>query len=407
MIETKPVLLFASATTLTLVLNQAVQAEAGSAEAPQTPPSSASVPAPNPAPVTAPVAASAPPAQAKTDTLAPHQAETEAAPSAPPAQGTIQPSAGVPANQAAETRPPAAAEAAQPPAQAATVATPRERMEQRLADREAERNRRYEELRSRAAEMGLDLPQTPPWEPAGMQPPTMPTPPATGMPVGRRGGTTPEERDTQRELRYQMMRERAMQRGIELPATPPWKLMTDEERQAHREKVRNMTPEDRQAMRDQHWQEMRQRAKERGVEMPETPPWKQAEQRRKEMNARWEAYKETYDAMTAEQKEAVQALFGPGKRRLGQPKTGGQMPSGMLAPAPVGPQGYGMPPSNWTPGSGPRSANPHMFEATPGASWFGGERPEHSGPAAVWPGAGQGGLQGPPPPVPGADSSQP
>ena len=310
-------------------------------------------------------------------------------------------------NQAAATQPPAAAEAAQPPAEATAAATPRERMEERLADREAERSRRYEELRSRAAEMGLDLPQTPPWELAEMQPPTMPTPPATGMPLGKRGGTTPEERDTQRELRYQMMRERAMQRGIELPAMPPWKLMTDEEYQAHREKMRNMTPEDRQAMRDQHWQEMRQRAKERGVEMPETPPWKQAEQRRNEMKARWESYEETYDAMTAEQKEAVQALFGPGKRRLSQPKTGGQMPRGMLAPAPIGPQVYGMPPSNWTPGSGPRGANPQMFEATPGASWFGGERPKHPGPANVWPDLGEGGLQGPPPPVPGADFRQP
>jgi hypothetical protein len=55
---------------------------------------------------------------------------------------------------------------------------------------------------------------------------------------------------------------------------------------------------------------MRARAAEQGRELPETPPWEAAEQRRKEMMERMEQYRATFDAMTEEQKEAVSALFG-------------------------------------------------------------------------------------------------
>lgn len=90
-----------------------------------------------------------------------------------------------------------------------------------------------------------------------------------------------------------------------------------------------MTPEERNAKRAERWAKMRERAAERGVELPETPPWEAAEQRRKEMLERYNAYRATIEAMTDEQKEAIAALFGGGRR----------------GPAPHGPMGgYGMPP---------------------------------------------------------------
>ena len=157
--------------------------------------------------------------------------------------------------------------------------------------------------------------------------------------------------------------------------------MNDEERQAHLEKMRNMTPEERQAMRDQHWEDMRQRAQEQGVEMPETPPWKQAEQRRAEMKARWDSYRETLDAMTQEQKEAVQALFGRGQQRSTPPAMGRQLPPGMPMRTPYGQQGSGFPQGWGMPGFG-----------------HGGVQPMLPGRAQGWYGGDQGGYQGPPPP---------
>lgn len=125
----------------------------------------------------------------------------------------------------------------------------------------AERDQRYAELRRRAAEVGLDLPETPPWAQAGM--------PGMAMPEG---------------------------------------MMTRPEA---------MTPEELQAMREQRWEAMRARAAEQGVELPETPPWKAAEQRRQEMMERYEQYRATIEAMTDEQKEAVMALFGGARGPMG------------------------------------------------------------------------------------------
>ena len=185
--------------------------------------------------------------------------------------------------------------------------------------------------------------------------------------------------------------------------------MSEEERRAHWETVRSMAPEERRAMRDAHWQEMRKRAQEQGMEMPETPPWKQAEQRREEMKARWESYEATFEAMTEGQKEAVRALFSPGNGCFSQRSISRPLPAGMPAQAPAGQQEgfFGMPSGNWMPGYGPQGADPGMFERAPDASRVGGEQPTGSGPARHWPGGNPGGLQGPPPPASGADFSQP
>ncbi len=50
-------------------------------------------------------------------------------------------------------------------------------------------------------------------------------------------------------------------------------LMTEQERNEHREKMRSMkTEEERNAYRAQHHEEMQQRARERGLTLPDEPP---------------------------------------------------------------------------------------------------------------------------------------
>jgi hypothetical protein len=50
-------------------------------------------------------------------------------------------------------------------------------------------------------------------------------------------------------------------------------LMTEQERQEHREKMRSMqTEQEREAYRAQHHEEMQRRAREQGVDIPDEPP---------------------------------------------------------------------------------------------------------------------------------------
>lgn len=51
-----------------------------------------------------------------------------------------------------------------------------------------------------------------------------------------------------------------------------WQLMSDEERQAYRAKMRGLqTPEEREQFRLEHHKQMQERAKTMGVELPEEP----------------------------------------------------------------------------------------------------------------------------------------
>lgn len=151
---------------------------------------------------------------------------------------------------------PAAATPPTPPAPPAPMAAPESpddiiaRMEERHQKMIEERERRYEELRKHASELGFEMPEMPPWEPGEM----------AGMPS---------------------------------PDYAPW-----------------VTPEERNALREKRWEETRARAAEHGVELPEMPPWKAAEERRKAMMERIEKYRETIDAMSEEQREAIEAVFG-------------------------------------------------------------------------------------------------
>jgi hypothetical protein len=255
--DTSRMIPLVSAATLALVIGQGAFADPQASDSNQTPvePTNEAAPAPAPAPATAP---------ADTPTSAPADASTDA---------------------------PTPGEAA------------RAKAEERRAAMMAEREKRYEELRARAAEIGLALPETPPWESTDRPP----------MPERR--GMTPEDMEAMRQQRQEM-----------------------------REQMRSMTPEERRAMRDAHWQQMRADAAERGVEMPETPPWAEAEERRKEMEERFETYRKTVEAMSEEQLEAARALFGsppPMPEMPRMPPSGGYEPRGY---------GYGYGPQGGYPG---------------------------------------------------------
>lgn len=54
--------------------------------------------------------------------------------------------------------------------------------------------------------------------------------------------------------------------------TPGWSMMTDDERRQHREKMQSMKSHDEcMAYRDQHHQQMMERAKAKGMNMPGKP----------------------------------------------------------------------------------------------------------------------------------------
>lgn len=131
------------------------------------------------------------------------------------------------------------------------------------------------------------------------------------------------EMQEQHQKRYEEFRARAADKGIEMPAMPEppdmtsWHEMCEKDEAAMRQwredmqaRMRTMTPEERMVLREERWKQMRAEAAERGFEMPETPPWQEAEKRRQEMDKRFEEYRKTVEQMTDEQREAARALFG-------------------------------------------------------------------------------------------------
>lgn len=211
-----------------------------------------------------------------------------------------------------------AAEAQTSPAPAADTTTSpgaegRARAEQRQAEAMEERSRRYEDLRERAAEVGLDLPETPPWEQGMPQMPEMPMMPEMPEMPGMSGMPAPmsfAERNAVRDERYADLRERAAEAGIELPEVPIWNLSSAEERKAYMETMRDLTTEQRRTLHKLRWEAMRSRAAERGMELPEQAPWEERMKEREAQQERWESYRETVEAMTDEQREAAAAIYG-------------------------------------------------------------------------------------------------
>jgi len=265
MSQQHPFLLLASAAALSLALGQAMAEEH-------------TAPADQPAPEAA--------ATESTSTQAPAEtAETQA----PPAEAE--------APAAAATAPSAPAPSAPAPSA----------MEKQYEEATAERHARYQDLRKRAAEVGMELPETPPWE--------------RDLPMQR--GMMPPMHPGMRGPRMMAPGTGAEQTGAEAPGQMP----------------QPMTPEERMAMREKRWEAVRQRAAEQGMELPETPPWEAAEQRRKEMLERYNDYRSVIEAMSDEQKEAIAALFGGGMQR-----GSGCGPRGGYGGRP----GYGRGPGGWS-----------------------------------------------------------
>ena len=190
--------------------------------------------------------------------------------------------------KAAEPAPPAPypASAQKTDATPAPAETARAQAIERREAMLAERKKRYAELRASAAEMGVEIPETPPWE-------TRPAMPQSSEMTSPHGMWHEDD-----------------------AAMSQWR---EEMKARMQERMRAITPEERQAMREERWQRMRADAAERGIEMPETPPWEEAEKRRQEMEKRFEEYRKTVEQMTDEQREAAQALFGRTPERMSRP----------------------------------------------------------------------------------------
>ncbi len=105
---------------------------------------------------------------------------------------------------------------------------------------------------------------------------------AEGAPARAKTQEQRAEMDAEREKRYAELRSNAAQIGLELPEMPPWKSAQSSMHgmsQSHR----RFSPEEHAAMR---------------------------EERRQAMAERFQAYRDTVDQMTEEQREAARAVFG-------------------------------------------------------------------------------------------------
>ena len=161
-----------------------------------------------------------------------------------------------------------------------------------------------------------------------------------------------EERWKEREKRYEELKARAEESGVMLPERPPWhdrEVMTQphpemQKRMEHMQKMQSMTPEEREAYRMERYQEMRERASEIGMEMPETPPW---QQRKSQMEEEWQKHQEVIKGMTDEERAACHAMhrkhMRPGTMMPGQgmqrPLFEGRAPGYGYGPGPYGPRG--------------------------------------------------------------------
>jgi hypothetical protein len=121
-----------------------------------------------------------------------------------------------------------------------------------------------------------------------------------------------QQRMRERDARYEDLKARAREVGVMLPKDPPWRssgmgMMPDlaERRQRH-QAMMSMSPEERMAVREEHYKEMQARAKERGFDMPDTPPW---EARQSAMDEKWAKHQAVLEGMTDEERAACHAML--------------------------------------------------------------------------------------------------
>ena len=180
------------------------------------------------------------------------------------------------------------------------------------------------------------------------------------------GKMTMEERWKAREQRYEELKKRAEEAGVMLPESPPWqdrKAMMQahpkmQKRMEHMQKMQAMTPEEREAFRMERYQEMRERAAEIGMELPENPPWKD---RQAQMDEEWAKQQEIIKGMTDEERAACHAMHRRHMREMAPMGQGPRMRGpAMYPPAPnydapargyggYGPYPYGPMGNYWEP----------------------------------------------------------
>ncbi|MEJ2692192.1 MAG: hypothetical protein P8166_03815 [Candidatus Thiodiazotropha sp.] len=171
-----------------------------------------------------------------------------------------------------------------------------------------------------------------------------------------------QERWRERDARYEELKQRAKEVGVMLPEDPPWKSARQEmmpglsERMQRHKKMMSMSPEERMAIHDAHREEARVHAEERGFERPDRSSWEAARAAREE---EWAKHKAAIDGMSDEERAACHAMHRrhmdsmPERPMMRGPATGPGMmgPGGMQpgwAPGAMGP-GYGYGPNPYAP----------------------------------------------------------
>lgn len=168
-----------------------------------------------------------------------------------------------------------------------------------------------------------------------------------------------EARWRERDARYEDLKRRAKEAGVMLPDDPPWKsarqeMMPDlaERMQRHKEMM-SMTPDEHMAIHDAHRNEMRAQAAEHGFERPERSSWEEAREEE------WARHQAVIEGMSDEERAACRAMYRrhmdsmPERPMMRGPAMGPGMmrPGGMepgWAPGAMGP-GYGYGPNPYAP----------------------------------------------------------
>ncbi len=219
---------------------------------------------------------------------------------------------------------------------------------------------------------------------------------------------TPEERQAQRNQRYQELRDRAASLGLDLPAVPPWEEQRANkaemmERQA---KLRQMTAEQREAYRNEHYKQLRERAKAAGVELPETPPWQesgafmpprpssaeeierlqgQITKLQQELRAEMEKMREKMRSMAPEDRQAIMEMYRPRLQQLWDQMAEARAPMPSMPPF-AGQEGPPMA-QPYGPTYPPRYPEPNHGPVNPGPG-YGGYGPANPGPGGYGYGPG-------------------
>ncbi len=187
------------------------------------------------------------------------------------------------------------------------------------------------------------------------------TPTGRGMMEHRRSMQSMEERMNAREKRYEALQKRALESGVLLPDHPTWMDKPEvadlrpsmEERMERMKVLRNMNLDERDAYRLERYQDMRERASEVGLDLPEKPPWKDRPARPElSQDDEWARQQAVIDGMTPEERAACHAMhrrhmrqMGPGRGMMQHPQMPmmpgrGFGPGRMMGPgAGYGPQG--------------------------------------------------------------------